>query len=105
MICVGWRDTVAVLPRQLKNSASAVLGFDFELRQPFTRRGCRLSRVARLPCEESHDLVTRDKDLLDLMNDHAFRQRFPALTILDPVAFLKAIASREEQTGSTPQLG
>jgi putative PIN family toxin of toxin-antitoxin system len=27
-------------------------------------------------------LVSRDKDLLDLMNDGSFRQRYPDLTIL-----------------------
>jgi putative PIN family toxin of toxin-antitoxin system len=34
-------------------------------------------------------LVSRDKDLLDLMDDSTFRNRFPGLTILDPVAFLQ----------------
>ena len=33
-------------------------------------------------------LVTRDKDLLDLMKDDVFRQTYPWLSILDPVAFL-----------------
>jgi putative PIN family toxin of toxin-antitoxin system len=41
-------------------------------------------------------LVSRDKDLLDLMSDQDFRDRFPALTILDPAAFLRAIADRTE---------
>jgi putative PIN family toxin of toxin-antitoxin system len=36
-------------------------------------------------------LVSRDKDLLDLMNDPTFRQRYPNLTILDPVQFLATI--------------
>lgn len=40
-------------------------------------------------------LVTRDRDLLDLMRDTeeglAFQFRFPQLKILDPVAFLKEI--------------
>lgn len=41
-------------------------------------------------------LVTRDKDLLDLMRPDTaggqnFLARFPALTILDPVAFLAAM--------------
>ena len=39
-------------------------------------------------------LVTRDRDLLDLMNDDTpegkdFRQRFPDLMIVDPVSFLE----------------
>jgi putative PIN family toxin of toxin-antitoxin system len=39
-------------------------------------------------------LVTRDKDLLELMNDESFRTRFPGLMILDPVAFLQEISPR-----------
>ena len=40
----------------------------------------------------SQYLVSRDKDLLDLMNDKEHCERFPALTILDPVAFLQIMA-------------
>jgi putative PIN family toxin of toxin-antitoxin system len=36
-------------------------------------------------------LVTRDNDLLDLMQDSGFRSRSPALTILDPVSLLKVM--------------
>ena len=36
-------------------------------------------------------LVSRDQDLLDLMNDEEFRKAYPDLTILDPVAFLKHV--------------
>ncbi|HUY33873.1 MAG TPA: putative toxin-antitoxin system toxin component, PIN family [Pirellulales bacterium] len=36
-------------------------------------------------------LVSRDADLLDLMDDLDFRGRFPGLTILDPVAFLRRL--------------
>jgi len=36
-------------------------------------------------------LVTRDKDMLDLMQDEGFRTRFPHLQILNPVAFLQAL--------------
>jgi putative PIN family toxin of toxin-antitoxin system len=43
---------------------------------------------------ESAYLVSRDKDLLDLMTDAEFRQRFPTLTILDPSAFLQRLASQ-----------
>jgi putative PIN family toxin of toxin-antitoxin system len=39
-------------------------------------------------------LVTRDNDLLDLMQDRAFRTRYPDLTILNPVSFLKEVAGR-----------
>ena len=38
-------------------------------------------------------LVSRDRDLLDLMNDAQFRQRFPDLRITDPPAFLQALRS------------
>ena len=36
-------------------------------------------------------LVSRDKDLLDLMNDDEFRKAYPWLTILDPPAFLSHV--------------
>jgi uncharacterized protein len=36
-------------------------------------------------------LVTRDNDMLDLMQDAAFRTQYPALTILDPVALLRIL--------------
>ena len=36
-------------------------------------------------------LVTRDLDLLDLMNDSDFRARHPQLTILNPVALLQVL--------------
>lgn len=36
-------------------------------------------------------LVSRDKDLLDLMSDQIFQQHYPHLTILDPVALLHAL--------------
>jgi len=44
-------------------------------------------------------LITRDKDLLDLMNlDHKegqeFRQRFPDLRIVNPVDYLNSVSSR-----------
>lgn len=46
-------------------------------------------------------LVSRDKDLLDLRNDSAFRGRFPDLAILDPVAFLQERA-RKRQADQAP---
>lgn len=36
-------------------------------------------------------LVTRDNDLLDLMNDATFRADHPRLTILNPVALLRLL--------------
>src|SRR5262249_51541650 len=42
----------------------------------------------------AHYLVSRDRDLLDLMNDATFREHFPNLTILDPVAFLQAMVGQ-----------
>jgi putative PIN family toxin of toxin-antitoxin system len=40
-------------------------------------------------------LVSRDNDLLDLMNNPDFRRQFPNLTILDPVAFLRTLQPSE----------
>src|SRR5438046_2790045 len=40
-------------------------------------------------------LVSRDRDLLDLMEDEAFRQAFPDLVILDPVELLRMLAAEE----------
>ncbi len=40
-------------------------------------------------------LVSRDRDLLDLMEDNGFRKRHPDLMIIDPVAFLDEIAKIE----------
>ena len=52
-------------------------------------------------------LVSRDKDLLSLMQDEAFRQQFPDLTIVDPVAFLREIrrlpTKGPEETGERGQ--
>ena len=39
-------------------------------------------------------LTTWDNDLLDLMGVEEFRQRFPALTILEPPALLRALETR-----------
>jgi predicted nucleic acid-binding protein len=36
-------------------------------------------------------LVTRDKDLLDLMKDDTFRKTYAWLTILDPASFLNHV--------------
>ena len=36
-------------------------------------------------------LVSRDKDLLDLMDDDTFRQQFPGLLVIDPVALLREL--------------
>jgi len=44
-------------------------------------------------------LVSRDNDLLDLMNDEQFREKYPNLTILDPVEFLKRIDPRPTADG------
>ena len=36
-------------------------------------------------------IVSRDADLLDLMEDEMFRKRYPGITVLDPVAFLTEV--------------
>jgi putative PIN family toxin of toxin-antitoxin system len=46
-------------------------------------------------------LVSHDRDLLDLMADEHFRRRYPALNILDPPAFLRAVAQAAPQGGTT----
>jgi putative PIN family toxin of toxin-antitoxin system len=45
---------------------------------------------------QAHYLVSRDNDLLDLMGDAAFRQQFPNLTVIDPVALLRELAPEPE---------
>jgi len=49
-------------------------------------------------------LVSRDNDLLDLMQDETFRQRFPGLVILDPVTLLGELASQipQPEQGALP---
>jgi putative PIN family toxin of toxin-antitoxin system len=42
-------------------------------------------------------LVTWDKDMLDLMQDAGFRDRFPQLTILNPVALLQVLTPPPDQ--------
>jgi putative PIN family toxin of toxin-antitoxin system len=49
-------------------------------------------------------LVSRDKDLLDLRSDADFRSRFPHLTILDPVEFVRLMSPSAEPE-ATPQEG
>jgi hypothetical protein len=51
--------------------------------------------------------VTRDKDLLDLMDQTTeagtdFRQRFPGLTILDPEAFLRQFLPEKTEEECLP---
>ena len=45
-------------------------------------------------------LVSRDHDLLDLMEDRSFRERYPGLIILEPVAFLREIALAQAAGGA-----
>lgn len=50
-------------------------------------------------------LVSRDNDLLDLMDTHrpecqVFRAAFPQITILDPISFLRAFS---KQTADRPR--
>jgi len=52
--------------------------------------------ILNLAIEHAQYLVSRDKDLLDLMDESRqdgrdFRRRFPDLNILDPVAFLHVL--------------
>lgn len=47
-------------------------------------------------------LVTRDNDLLDLMKNEAFRTSYPALVILDPVAFLHHVRGEAGKAQGAP---
>jgi putative PIN family toxin of toxin-antitoxin system len=86
----------------LQNAAAKAVLFD-AVPQVFT--------LARDPKDEpyvnlaiashAHYLVSRDLDLLDLMKDPEFRQRFPNLVILDPPAFLEAVRLQEEGEKTT----
>jgi uncharacterized protein len=42
-------------------------------------------------------LVTRDRDLLDLMSDDEFQRRGPPFVVLEPAAFLGAIATAQSR--------
>lgn len=44
-------------------------------------------------------LVSRDRDLLDLMTDESFRLDHPGLTILDPPSFLREIGLDSDRAG------
>lgn len=50
-------------------------------------------------------LVSRDRDLLDLMQDEGFRQHFPILTILEPTAFLRDLAGMPASEANPPPGG
>jgi putative PIN family toxin of toxin-antitoxin system len=43
-------------------------------------------------------LVTRDNDLIDLMQDATFRAQYPRLTILNPVALLQILRAPAQQS-------
>lgn len=45
-------------------------------------------------------LVSRDNDLLDLMNDPSFVSRFPEIRIVDPLAFLTRVRDTENSIQS-----
>lgn len=40
-------------------------------------------------------LISRDRDLLDLMHDQQFRARYPKLKIVDPASFLREMSPPE----------
>jgi predicted nucleic acid-binding protein len=51
---------------------------------------------------EADYIVSRDKDLLDLMNDYTdeakeFRQRFRPLKVIEPLEFLKEMRKLESE--------
>ncbi|MGP0062851.1 MAG: putative toxin-antitoxin system toxin component, PIN family [Isosphaeraceae bacterium] len=50
-------------------------------------------------------LVSRDRDLLDLMTDEAFRRSFPDLVILDPVELLRWLAEKSSDSSNPKDHG
>lgn len=46
-------------------------------------------------------IVSRDKDLLDLMKDEAFRKAYPNLSIVDPPTFASHVRSEIAKTTGT----
>ncbi len=73
--------------------------FSYE-RDPKDERYVNLALAA-----DAQHLVTRDKDLLDLMKDEAFRQRFPDLIVLDPVVFLGKITPVQQPVKTSERSG
>lgn len=66
------------------------------VRDPDDECYLNLAIAAQIPL-----LVSRDKDLLDLMKDDAFRRAYPALAIVDPPSFLAHVrAEIAKSTGS-----
>lgn len=47
-------------------------------------------------------IVSRDKDLLSLMDDDAFKSTYPGLSIVEPHAFLARIRAGQSQQTDTP---
>ena len=47
-------------------------------------------------------IVSRDKDLLDLMNDDGFRKAYPFLTVIEPAAFLTHVRSEVAKNPGSP---
>ncbi len=83
---------VVELFERLRTVADVVLDIpkQFELeRDPDDAHYVDLALAAK-----ANYLVTRDHDLLDLMNAPDFRGRHPTLVILDPVSFLQELATR-----------
>jgi len=49
---------------------------------------------------DARHLVSRDRDLLDLMADPSFLGRYPRLTVTDPVSLLRQLRAAEPDTGA-----
>ena len=47
-------------------------------------------------------LVSRDKDLLDLMKDDGFRKAYPGLTVIEPDAFLTHVRNEVAKEPGSP---
>jgi putative PIN family toxin of toxin-antitoxin system len=52
---------------------------------------------------QADDLTSRDRDLLDLMQDPDFVARLPAIRVLDPVSLLREIEAEGRQSMTSPE--
>lgn len=113
----GYRDVSTYVERLISTDLLAAKSFDdilAPIRQTFQGSGMADDKLAALFEEAREDekylnlavavqaayLVSRDKDLLDLMTGHSdegkdFRRRFRPLKIIEPVEFLKTVMPEE----------
>jgi predicted nucleic acid-binding protein len=83
------------------------LGVVFDCNYPGCRRDIDDEPYLKLAIEaEANYLVSRDKDLLDLMTGYdneckEFRQRFRSLAVIEPIEFLTAVRKYQTELSRT----